>query len=607
MSRIARARTLWALGPRSVVRVGLYRLGLKLGIHPVQRISAQRASGPFFVGAPRSDANLPPADSRWLDRVVRFDWHEEPMPPGTTPDWFANPFGQHGGARADQPWWTISDFGGGDIKGLWELSRFGWVVALAGCAAQGEPGAAARLNAWIADWSARNPPYRGPNWKCGQEASIRVMHLAAAAIMLDEDAAPQPGLTALIALHCARIAPTMGYALGQDNNHGTSEAAALFIGGSWLAAHGDMRGAGWAATGRRWLEERAQTLIMADGSFSQYSVTYHRVMLDSYTLAEVWRRRCGLPEFSSALMQRLVKATDWLEAMVDPFTGDAPNIGASDGARLLPVSATGYRNFMPSLHLASILFRGTWVYDKVGYDGLPGWLGLSGLADWAVPPPSTSFDDGGWHMLRNGELRAVMRYPRFRFRPSHADALHVDLWIHGCNVLGDAGTYSYNDPAVPDGDFAATRFHNTISFDDADQMPRLSRFLFGDWLEAEAVEPAHGDDAAQSAAAAYRDRRGNRHHRRLTLTDRAFTCTDSIAGPFQSATLRWRLPPGDWQLGLGRVSSPAMALGIMVDGAPAVITLTEGTEAREYLRLSPVVVVEVTVDRPCTITTTGTF
>lgn len=39
---------------------------------------------------------------------------------------------------------------------------------------------------------------------------------------------------------------------------------------------------------------------------------------------------------------------------------------------------------------------------------------------------------------------AMLRYPRFRFRPSQADALHLDLWLEGRNLLRDAGTYSYN-------------------------------------------------------------------------------------------------------------------------------------------------------------------
>jgi hypothetical protein len=599
-------RTYGALGLTNLARVGAYRLGLRLGVHPVQRLNSAPVSGPFFRAAPQP-GDLPSVDDGWLTSVIRFDWHEEPMPPGNIPDWFANPFGAHGGAQADQPWWTIDDFGGGDIKGLWELSRFGWVCALAGCAAKGKAGAGERLNAWLADWAMRNPPYLGPNWKCGQEASIRVMHLAAAAVALAEDAEPLPGLTALIAQHLARIAPTMSYALGQDNNHGTSEAAALFIGGSWLSAAGDARGAAWAATGRRWLEERAQHLIMADGSFSQYSVTYHRVMLDSYALAELWRARRGLPAFTAALMGRLRAATYWLYAMVDPETGDAPNSGASDGARLLPFAATGYRDFRPSVQLAAALFQGQRTYPITVADGLARWLGVTVPDTPAVPLASASFADGGWQVLRTGRAMALLRVPNYRFRPSHADALHVDLSVHGMNLLRDAGTYSYNDPAMPDGDFAGTAFHNTISFDGADQMPRLSRFLYGGWLSAEDVEPVQETPDGITSAAAYRDARGNRHHRRVTLSSRQLRVEDQISGLFAQATLHWNLPFGDWRMDGDALIGPQLRLCAMVDDQPCRFALHQAREARHYGRMEPLQAASLVVDRPCTIMTIAEF
>jgi hypothetical protein len=357
MSRAAALRALASLGPQAVSRVALYRLGLRLGIHPVQRISATVPRGPFFAPpAPRAD--LPPSNDLWTDQLRWFDWFTLAMPDGP-PDWHFNPFG---GGRGDRTrnWWQIPDFGeAGDIKGIWELSRFAWLVAFATQAAHGDMAALDRINAWLASWATENPPYRGVNWKCGQEASIRVIHLLAAALVLDQDRQPQPGFVEIVAAHLERIAPTMSYAIGQDNNHGTSEAAAMFVGGSFLAALGSPAGRRWARIGRRWLEDRARRLIGTDGSFSQYSIVYHRLMLDTYSFAEAWRRRHGLPAFSPALHRRLAAATHWLEVMVDRRSGDAPNLGANDGARILPLTEGDYRDFRPSLQIASALFCDT--------------------------------------------------------------------------------------------------------------------------------------------------------------------------------------------------------------------------------------------------------
>ena len=605
MSRLARLRTYARLGPANIARVAAYRLGLRLGVHPVRRLAAGVAAGPFFRAAEPGLVPPAPPNTLWNDAIWRFGWHRSPLPDGP-PDWFANPFSDHAQPDAGRDWWAIPDFGAGDIKGLWELSRFDWAVAWATCAAQGDDGgvALARLNAWLADWAARNPPYRGPNWKCGQEASIRVLHLAVAAWVLGQDRDPLPGLVDLLAAHLQRIAPTLAYAVAQQNNHATSEAAALFIGGSLLAGR-DRRATGWMAAGRRWLEDRAARLIEADGTFSQYSVVYHRLMLDTYALAEAWRRRRGLPAFSDRLRARLAAASRWLEAMTCAQTGDAPNLGANDGARLIPLGPDGYRDFRPSVALAAALFEGRAPYGPGPWEGPGRWLGVPpGRPDAAAA--SLSFDDGGFHVLRAGAAMAVLRYPRFRFRPGQADALHLDLWHRGENLLRDAGTYSYNADGAEW--FAGTAAHCTVAFDGRDQMPRLGRFLFSDWLAAEGVETVRTeDDGAVSAAAAYVDGRGARHARRVQLAADGLICTDTLSGRFAEACLRWRLAPGAWVQHGAELRRDGLRLAVHGDGAPVAAVLAQADESRFYQHRDAIPVFELRVDRPCTLVTRITF
>lgn len=601
MSLGLKLRTYSALGPANIARVGAYRLGLKAGLHPVLKLRAEIAQPPFFRGSARPPP-VPAPNTDWNHALWWFGWHRTDLPDGP-PDWFANPFSDLKQPDASRDWWRIPDFGSGDIKGLWELSRFDWVVAWATCAAQGDAAALGRLNAWLADWAARNPPYKGPNWKCGQEASIRVMHLALAAWVLGQDRTPEPGLVSFLRTHLQRIAPTMSYAIGQQNNHGTSEAAALFVGGSLLSGH-DRRAQGWMDKGRRWLEERAQSLIEPDGSFSQYSVTYHRVMLDSYALAEAWRRHRDLPGFSDALHNRLAAATRWLEAMTDVTTGDAPNIGANDGARLIQLTGGDYRDFRPSVQLAAALFEDRDVYGAGAWTAPLQWLSVpSGQPGKA--PDSTSFDTGGYHVLRAGPAKAVLRYPRFRFRPGQADALHLDLWAGGTNLLRDAGTFSYNAEGAEW--FAGTAAHNTICFDWRDQMPRLGRFLFGDWLQAEDVQAVRTGEDGVSAAAAYRDRHGARHLRHVSLTQNGLICTDTISGRFTNACLRWRLAPHDWVLAGQQAQTSGASIAVSSDAGLVDLTLTTAPESRYYQHKETIPVLEIALDRPCTIVTKVEF
>ena len=294
-----------------------------------------------------------------------------------------------------------------------------------------------------------------------------------------QDQSPLPNLVELIKTHLFRIAPTIRYAIAQDNNHGTSEAAALFVGGAWLANFGVPEAKEWAAIGRIWLEDRALRLIGPQGSFSQSSLNYHRLMLDTFCVVELWRQRNSLPTFSNSFYQRLRAATKWLMSLIEPNTGDGPNLGANDGARLLPITNADYRDYRPSVQLASVLFNKSKAYQDGHWNEVLDWLQIPIPVERSPFPESLMAEDGGFAMLRSEKVLAMLRYPRFRFRPSQADVLHVDLWIGAENILRDAGSYSYNTEDRWLNYFSGTASHNTIQFDDRDQMPRHSRFLFG--------------------------------------------------------------------------------------------------------------------------------
>ena len=69
----------------------------------------------------------------------------------------------------------------------------------------------------------------GPNWKCGQEASIRIINLIVANEILGVKEETDSFIN-LLKIHIDRIAPTTFYAKAQDNNHGISEGIALYLG-----------------------------------------------------------------------------------------------------------------------------------------------------------------------------------------------------------------------------------------------------------------------------------------------------------------------------------------------------------------------------------------
>lgn len=226
---------MWRLGPTNVVDVALYRLGLRTGWHRVFRAKPASAAGPCFARCERHDPSLAPTKV-WSDRPWAFGRPVGPVS-SVPPDWHANLLT---GARIDESdrrWDCVPTFSAdvGDIKTVWEASRFDWVLTFAQQAVVGETDASSRLNAWLDDWQRRNPPYLGPNWMCGQEASIRVAHCAIAALIMGvADELPR-AMEALLLTHLRRIAPVTAYARAHDNNHATSDAMGLYVGGRWLA------------------------------------------------------------------------------------------------------------------------------------------------------------------------------------------------------------------------------------------------------------------------------------------------------------------------------------------------------------------------------------
>lgn len=620
---LSKTRTALALGIPNLARVAGYRLGVKLGINPVRRIQADLPTGEFFKKIPldppfakgeeESDTvhPVPPFEKGGLGGIslLYFGWYN--LEQQSPPDWHKSPFNGVTVQNPERPWWQIPDFDPnlGDIKAVWETSRFDWVLHSAQQTAQGKKDTLDTLNQWLADWCKHNPAYYGPNWKCGQETSIRVMHLAFAALILKQDKKPTSAIQILIRAHLQRIAPTIQYAIAQDNNHGTSEAAALFIGGNWLYSLGDNSAEKWAIMGRKWLENRASRLIEPDGSFSQYSVNYHRVMLDTYCMAEHWRKSWQLPVFSAKLYQQLQNATNWLYQMVQTETGDAPNLGANDGARLLPLSNTDYRDFRPSVQLAMAVFCNRDAYGKQGSWNEPlCWLNISTPEKAFKSAGSTHFPNGGYNTLRADKVFVLLRFPNFRFRPSQADALHVDLWLEGQNLLRDAGTYSYNAGREITNYFGGTASHNTIQFDGRDQMPRLSRFLFGEWLKVKNVIPIEKHGSNLQTTASYRDYQGVTHQRTVILSSESLQVRDSISGFKQKAILRWRLRPDNWTIaGNNTISNSKHQLSIQTDLPISRFEIVEGWESRYYLQKTSLPVLEVEVQQAGEIITTYQF
>jgi hypothetical protein len=479
---------------------------------------------------------------------------------GFPPDWQRNWLVSGAPTEANQSaplrhWTKISDASCSDIKGVWELSRFSWAFPLVRAHARtGDPRFAEAFWRLFRDWCDRNPPNLGSNWMCGQESTFRLMAVVFAAENLGVPDAERMGLARFVVATGRRIAAHLAYALSQKNNHGISECIGLITVSGLLPGH--VESPFWRAAGRRHLRRQLGELVYPDGSFSQHSLVYHRLLLHDLVWCATRLRGAGegIPDWLAAPADR---ALDFLRALTEPATGLAPLFGSNDGARILPLVEEDFLDFRSVVQLASAVFRQELPLPAGPWDEAVAWL--AGAPDsftrvpWPDVPERWRAAAGGYVQLRTGADRLFLRCPeRFRHRPSQADLLHVDVTLAGRPFAHDGGTYSYNSTErfVTLTDATA---HNVLMIDGREPMQKMGRFLYLPWPHGRVEEIARGIAATHDGYTGL----NVRWVREVTIRPAGgFFVRDRVQGA-KGRHLRWnwRLADGAWLVEDDRVES----------------------------------------------------
>lgn len=472
-----------------------------------------------------------------------------------------------------------------DIKFAWEAGRLGWAFSL--CRAYRASADERYPQAFwkhFETFTRANPAYQGPHWMSAQEVALRLVALVFAGQTFAGSAhtTPERGgiLARAVALHAARIPPTLAYAHAQNNNHLLSEAAGLYSAGLALPEHPEAKT--WRKLGWELFQRGLGAQIGEDGAYIQQSTSYQRLMLQLALWMHALARGQG-EEFPAQVLGKLAAATRWLIALVDEESGRVPNLGPQDGAYILPLAALLHFDYRPVVQAAAQAFLGERLYDPGPWDEMASWLasepgtrraGEAGESLAVIRPPGQR----SWAYLRAARLRA---------RPGHADQLHLDLWWRGMNIALDPGTYLYNAPPPWDNSLSGTGVHNTLTVNGCDQMLRAGRFLWLDWAQARLVERQKEASGAWERLAAEHDgyqRLGYLHRRAVTAySDGRWLVEDDLLRSLQAAganepvtvRLHWLLPDWPWTLdeqGLGayrlRLHSPDgwIVLSVSVKG-----------------------------------------
>ncbi len=438
--------------------------------------------------------------------------------------------------RADVHWTKLSDAVGPDIKGVWELSRFAWVYPLVRAwVLDGDARHVERFWFLFEDWLAANPPNRGPQWMCGQEASIRLIAVAyALQAFRDHPATTDARVLAaarLATATAARIRAHLSYARSQRNNHGIAEAIGLHTAGALWPQLEDA--AGWRDQGLESLFPQVDDLVDADGGFSQHSTNYHRLFLQLMTWAEVVLRSEGerLPPHTR---DQVGLAIEFLGELMEP-DGSVARYGADDGADLCPLSGQPADDFRPAVGAAQVLFLGSRLPAGPWDEAALLLLGPMPLtAHGAAASFTVDRREAGVGLLRNYRGAAFLRAPlAWSARPSQADQLHVSLRWDEEWISDDVGTFSYR--GVGADDFGSAVHHNGVTVDRRGPMRKVGRFLWLPWTTCARAPETNGFRARLT------DLGGAVWTRRVLRFPQGFVVIDRVRAPRPDALceLRW--------------------------------------------------------------------
>lgn len=431
------------------------------------------------------------AENIFKGRLIFFSSLEFDL--GKDYDWLTNP---DSGYKYDKNkhWSEINDFNlkAGDIKYVWEKSRFSYIHTVLRYDYHFEEDHADWVFSEIDSWIVANPVNCGPNFRCSQEISLRlfnwcyILHFYKGSSALTEIRWQSYQHYIYWQLH--HVYNHIDFSrIAVRNNHAITETALLSLSEFLFPFIPETEK--WSIEGRKWLEEEIAYQIYDDGTFLQNSMNYHRVVIQILTLVLVLTQKSN-KRLSDCTYKKAYDSVNFLYQCQQVNSGLLPNIGPNDGALFFQFSESDYQDFRPQLNSLHLLLTGKKLYNGIGpWEEDASWFGISSQIGMQYPhlkqlQGSISFPTGGYYLIRDEDTLSLIRCVKYKNRPGHADNLHLDIWKGDVNIFHDSGSYKYNTLEDIKRYFRGTKSHNTVALGDFDQMQMGERFIWYNWSEA---------------------------------------------------------------------------------------------------------------------------
>ncbi len=402
---------------------------------------------------------------------------------------------------ASKHWTKIEDFSkeSGDIKYVWEPSRFQLIYDLVRqhhCSrdAQEKVEIEEYFLFIIEDWIDKNPINKGPNYKCSQEISIRLMAWFFGIYYFEPFVIQREGFLLKffksVYFQVLHVENNISFSMHLvKNNHSITETLLIYATGFLFPF---LKGANHRRSkGKKLFLNEVKYQLFEDGSFIQYSFNYQRVALQLMTWCLYLCRNNDetLPEW---LTERVKKLVLMLYSMQDEVSLKLPNYGANDGSIFYKLNSCEYRDYSPQIQCAyNYFFPNEKLYENKSSLEDSFWFnrGVIPDCDNVNFEKAISFPTSGYYRVNSVQNSFLFfRCGKHHYRPSQSDNFHVDIWDNGKNIIRDSGSYKYNTADDMNLFFKGSKSHNVVIIDGENQMEKGPRFVWLNWSQANLLQ-----------------------------------------------------------------------------------------------------------------------
>lgn len=355
---------------------------------------------------------------------------------------------------------------GVDIKMPWELSRCQHFAALGMADWMTRNGL--YYDEWvvqISDWIDSNRVGYGVNWVCPMDVAIRAVNWLNALWMfghrieIDRDREFLRRMDESLWMHGMHIQWNLEWGGGRNRTGGNHFLANL-VGLLGLGAYfGSSRsGRIWFNFAHKWIERELLYQVNEDGTNTEGSTSYHRLVLEMFLWAEWLAGAFGRP-FGTNYREIVGKMLAFVNSYTTPCN-TAAQFGDNDSGRLLSFGGSSQRNHKYLLNLAG---------PDNGVDHL-----LLRPDGSRIPEKSHSnqaYEMGGYYFFRNEHLWLGFRGGAIASHGVHAhcDQLSLVLHIGGVDLFVDRGTGFYSPDIRLRNKLRSTESHNVVQINNWQQ------------------------------------------------------------------------------------------------------------------------------------------